>query len=50
VTEYEAQVYARNRGLEYPAIEDQLDKIYHDGIERWKSEMIQPVKDKYPKG
>jgi hypothetical protein len=31
-------------------VEDQLDKIYHDGIDRWKSEMIQPVKDKFPKG
>jgi hypothetical protein len=28
---------------------EQLDKIFHDGIDEWKKE-IQAVKDKYPKG
>ena len=41
--------YQYKRENEYPRIEDQLDKIYHDGIEKWKSEMIKPIKDKYPK-
>ena len=47
--EYDANEYQRLRAIEYPSIADQLDKIYHDGIEKWKSEMIQPVKDKFPK-
>ena len=48
-TEYDAQEYARNRKAEYPTIADQLDKIYHDGIDSWKEEMILPVKNKFPK-
>jgi len=41
--------YIYNRIAEYPSILDQLDKIYHDGIDKWKEEMIKPIKDKYPK-
>jgi|TARA_R100000093_G_scaffold38812_2_gene20419 hypothetical protein len=48
-TEYDAQDYARKRKAEYPTIADQLDKIYHDGIDSWKEEMILPVKNKFPK-
>jgi hypothetical protein len=48
--EYDAQEYARNRDAEYPAIKDQLDYIYHNGVDKWKTDMIDPVKDKYPKG
>ena len=47
--EYDAQDYSRKRQAEYPAIGDQLDKIYHDGIDSWKEEMILPVKNKFPK-
>ena len=36
------------RKLEYPAIEDQLDLLYHEGIEGWKK-IIKETKDKYPK-
>ena len=46
--EYTALDYARNRAVEYPNIEDQLDKIYHSGIDAWKAD-IKTVKDKYPK-
>ena len=46
--EYTALDYARNRAVEYPNIEDQLDKIYHSGIDAWKAD-IKAVKDKYPK-
>ena len=42
--------YARNRREEYPDLAEQLDYIYHNGIAKWKSDMIKPVKDKYPKG
>ena len=46
--EYDAQEYARDRAEAYPSIEDQLDKIYHDGIDAWKAD-IKAVKDEYPK-
>ena len=47
--EINAQDYARKREAEYPPWNEQLDKIFHDGVAKWKSEMVQPVKDKYPK-
>ncbi len=46
---YDDAKYQRDRKSEYPSIEDQLDKIFHDGVDKWKSEMILPVKQKYPK-
>ncbi len=49
-TEYDNNQYQRNRKNEYPSIEDQLDYIYHNGLTKWKSDIIKPVKDKYPKG
>ena len=42
------EAYKFQRAAEYPSIVDQLDKIFHDGIDEWK-ETIQAVKDKYPK-
>jgi len=47
--EYDAQAYARNRQAEYPDWGSQLNKIYDDGLTKWKSEMVDPVKDKWPK-
>ena len=43
-----AVTYDIQRKCEYPSIEDQLDKIYHEGIDAWKTE-IKTIKDKYPK-
>jgi len=40
--------YIKNRTVNYPSIEDQLDMIFHDGIEVWRDK-IQSIKDKYPK-
>jgi hypothetical protein len=40
--------YKFDRAEEYPSIKDQLDKIYHSGIEEWKK-VIKTTKDKYPK-
>lgn len=37
-----------NRLKEYPAIGEQLDIIYHEGIEGWKAK-IKAIKDKFPK-
>lgn len=48
--EYDDKQYQRNRAKEYPSITDQLDYIYHNGIDAWKTDMIDPVKTKYPKG
>ena len=41
--------YKSNRRKEYPSIVDQLDDIYHNGIDGWKS-TIKATKDKYSKG
>ena len=46
--EYDANEYQRNRAAEYPSIADQLDDIYHNGINAWKA-TIKTTKDKYPK-
>ena len=40
--------YTEARRVEYPPLEEQLDKIYHSGIDAWKSD-IKAIKDKYPK-
>ena len=47
--DFDAQAYARNRQADYPNWGDQLNKIYDDGITKWKSEMVDPVKAKWPK-
>ena len=48
-TVYDNNKYQRDRKKEYPSIEDQLDDLYHNGIDGWKT-TIKAVKDKYPKG
>ena len=40
--------YKSKRRAEYPPIEEQLDKIYHSGVNAWKAD-IKAIKDKYPK-
>ena len=44
-----ANEYARKRQAEYPEMGVQLNKIYDDGLAKWKSEMVDPIKAKYPK-
>ena len=41
--------YIYKREEEYPPIINQLDDLYHNGIDGWKSS-IKAIKDKYPKG
>ena len=48
-TDYDNKEYQRKRAAEYPTIKDQLDDIYHNGGDGWKT-TIKAVKDKYPKG
>jgi hypothetical protein len=44
----EAATYQWKRQNEYPEVVDQLDDIYHNGIDAWKA-TIKSTKDKYPK-
>ena len=40
--------YKSKRRDEFPSVVDQLDLIYHSGIDAWKAK-IKETKDKYPK-
>ena len=40
--------YKSKRKAEYPSVVDQLDLIYHSGVDAWKAK-IKETKDKYPK-
>ena len=46
--DYDAKQYQRDRAAEYPSIAEQLDDLYHNGIDGWKA-TIKTTKDKYPK-
>ena len=46
--EYDNKAYQRLRATAYPPITDQLDTIYHEGIDAWKA-VITAVKEEYPK-
>ena len=43
-----SNAYKAQRAAEYPSFADQLDTIFHDGLDAWKAQ-IQAVKDKFPK-
>jgi hypothetical protein len=43
-----ASAWLDGRLSEYPAMSEQLDNIFHNGIDAWKAD-IQAIKDKYPK-
>jgi hypothetical protein len=45
---FNALTYAEKRAAAYPSIVDQLDTIYHKGIDAWKAE-IAAVKTEHPK-
>ncbi len=47
-TDYDNNEYQRKRADEYPSIADQLDDIYHNGVDGWKA-TIKATKDKFPK-
>ena len=44
---FKSMAAKKNRINAYPPIEEQLDYIYHHGVDRWKSEVIDPIKEKY---
>ena len=41
--------YQYDRKAAYPSLREQLDYIYHNGIDKWKTDIVDPVKAKYPK-
>ena len=43
-----ANAYKTQRAAAYPSIADQLDTIYHSGIDAWKL-TITAVKEEFPK-
>jgi len=47
--DYTAKAYQRSRAAEYPPLAEQLDYIYHNGVEAWKTDIIDPIKTRYPK-
>ena len=47
-TELAKEDYKLKRRIEFPSVVDQLDDIYHNGIDAWKA-TIKTTKDKYPK-
>ena len=46
--DYDSKQYQRDRAAAYPSWQEQLDNIFHNGIDAWKAD-IQAIKDKYPK-
>ena len=44
----EEPTYSQERQRAYPSTVDQLDDIYHNGVDGWKA-TIKAVKDTYPK-
>jgi len=44
----DANAYKDKRAKAYPSIPDQLDLLYHGGMDAWKA-AIDAVKNKYPK-
>ena len=47
--EYAKVKYKEDRAKEYPDWQTQFDYIYHNGIDKWKTDIVDPVKNKYPK-
>ena len=47
-SDYAKVKYKDDRKAEFPSVVDQLDDIYHNGIDGWKA-TIKTTKDKYPK-
>ena len=47
--ELDKLIYKEQRAMAYPDWQTQLDYIYHNGIDKWKTDMVDPIKKKYPK-
>jgi hypothetical protein len=44
----DANAYKELRAAAYPSIADQLDTIYHEGLDAWKATIL-AVKEEFPK-
>jgi hypothetical protein len=44
----DANAYKYSRAKAYPSIADQLDTIYHQGLDAWKATIL-AVKEEFPK-
>ncbi len=49
VARLETLQYQDDRKEAYPDWGTQLDYIYHNGIDKWKTDIVDPIKTKYPK-
>jgi|9_EtaG_2_1085328.scaffolds.fasta_scaffold00255_17 hypothetical protein len=47
-SDFASNGYKYVRAAEYPSIEDQLDDLYHNGLDGWRT-TIQAIKNKHPK-
>jgi hypothetical protein len=47
--ELDSLQYQETRRRAYPPWQDQLNYIYDHGVDKWKTDMVDPVKAKYPK-
>ena len=47
--ELDKLLYQEDRARAYPDWGTQLDYIYHNGIDKWKTDIVDPIKAKYPK-
>lgn len=47
-SDFDANQYQRDRAVSYPSWQEQMDLIYHSGVEGLKAE-LKKTKDKYPK-
>jgi len=48
LAERAANAYKDQRAAAYPSITDQLDQIYHEGLDAWKATIL-AVKQEFPK-
>ena len=46
--EYDAKQYQRDRATDYPSWQEQMDLLYHGGVDALKAE-LKKTKDKFPK-
>ena len=46
--DYDSKKYQRDRASAYPSWQDQMDLLYHGGLDALKAE-LKKTKDKYPK-
>ena len=46
--DYDAKKYQRDRAADYPSWQEQMDLLYHGGVDALKAE-LKKTKDKFPK-